>query len=265
MSGVDFGLVCIEEEEKNLSKQYVLALSVLAFAVAGSANAAYNVYEVTAPAFQDGGAAGKVNWIKASHGKTDNDFAWYANFGTANNGKKTDGFWLAVSPGQQPKGTNNELALFYFDANAKAVTAYAYNGVNGDNSWSTPGDKIVGSKALAPKVLDLINITVSDNADGSRTLGFRADISKIRNAKGNSDWTGAYFADTIGYWFHPVTGLNASYASDGFLSSWGYKSAGWVDTPGAQGTVCKDMPVPEPTSIAALGAGVALLARRRRK
>ncbi|MBS1706937.1 MAG: PEP-CTERM sorting domain-containing protein [Armatimonadetes bacterium] len=218
--------------------------------------------------------AGKINQIKASNKVDGTDLAFYANFDQASNNKKANGFWLVLSPGPNPKGKAGELAIFYFDASntsSPVLTSYVYNGVNGDNSFNNgngvggPADKIVSSKNLTNWIKDL---TVKDEANGTRTLGFRIDPTVVNgyNPMYNQGvpYTGAKFDQKIGIWFHPVNGLETKYGVDGFLTKFAYAKQGWYDSPdGGLTTQCSTDPVPEPASMAALGLGVASILRRK--
>lgn len=219
-------------------------------------------------------SAGRFEHMQGSFNRATNTFSFYGSF-SANQGVTPDGFWLVVSPGPNPKGHESELAIFYLDASAgkKEVYAYAYNGVNGNNSFkdgSAAGgtqapDKIYSSKADPSRMFDITSVYNAQT--NTKTLGFSMDASVIQNhvpkygtPQQKSDWTGAAFGENIGIWWHPVSGLSTSTSSN-YLSKFDYCEQGWFDG--------KDMPtnpVPEPTTMIALGAGlVASLRRRNRK
>lgn len=217
-------------------------------------------------------AGGTINSIHAEYNDVTNRMVWKTNFGNNPDGKKTDGYWLVVSPGPNPKGNDGELAAIYFDrsgggsGNNPAATVYAYNGVNGDNSWKD-GSKASGTqtpdKILSSKLTqNWINaLTAVDEANGTRTFTLDIDATAIRNHiplyGGPDPWTGSSFGQKLGLWFHPVVGISSAY-SNGYLSDWRYKDQGWFD--GQNFTT-----VPEPGTILALGAGIAALATRRRR
>ena len=217
---------------------------------------------------------GNILNLKASYKATGDDLAWYATFGKSPaNGKKTNGFWLAINDGPNPKGTADELAIFYMDVtdiSKPILTAYAYNGLNGDSSFKDGngdghpdgGDKIWSSTADPSIIKELV---AKDNADGTRTIGFRIDPTVINGHAplfgSSANWTGAKFDKKIGWWFHPVNGLKTAYSND-FLTKWQYDKQGWSDYEHFA-TQCSDNPVPEPATLAALGLGVAAMARKR--
>jgi len=227
--------------------------------MAASASATFRSINIVNP--PQSNAGGQINSVSARQNLDGSEFTWSANFSANPSGKKTNGFWLVVSPGPNPKGHAGELAIFYLDASnpTPTLTAYAYNGVNGDNSWITPADKILSSKNAAD-ASSIYSLTSVNEANGSRTLGFSINPTKVNNHiptnPGSTPWTGSWWNQKIGIWFHPVVDLKTSYNQDGYLTKWQFGSEGWYDA--------ENVPtVPEPATFAVMGLGVAAMIRRR--
>lgn len=217
--------------------------------------------------YNNGG--GKIDSIETTFNNATNRLTYDVTFDKVKStDSKTSGYWLALSDGPNPKGTEGELAILYFDASSSSnpvLTAYGYNGVNGDNSYkdgkaaagTQAPDFILSSKTSSSWINDL-----SVSHVGSKTrMKFDIDATSINNRVplyGGSDWEGAEFGNKIGIWFHQVRGLNTSYNSNGSLKTFSYTNAGYLDGSNLQA-------VPEPATMLALGAGCAMIARRRRK
>lgn len=214
--------------------------------------------------------AGQIKSINSSYWKDGTHFSWSTTLGKSPSGKQANGFWLAVSPGPNPKGKAGELALLYFDGSTSdpILTAYGYNGENGDTSWKdgngsgASADKILTSKKGDTSWVKSLKRTV--NPDGTVTMSFAIDPTKINGHTPKypetTPYTGVKYGSQIGVWFHPVTGLTTDYNSDGFLKKWSWKEQGWYDDSN-QKTQC----VPEPGTFIALGVGAAAFLRRRGK
>ncbi len=192
----------------------------------------------------------------------------------------TQGFWLVVNNGPNPKNHPGEFAIFYLDAarlydanpgnNNVYLTAYGYNGVNGPNSWqdgnpavggNQPGDLIKGINETAW----INSINVADIGSG-REFTFSIDASDIiahspLYPDAVDPWYGTGFDDKLGVWFHPVRSLNLAYGGDrGGITSASFGQQGWLD--GSNFDTGRN--IPAPGAAALMGLGGLLLARRRR-
>lgn len=192
-------------------------------------------------------------------------------FSTTVTGSATDGFWLAVSPGPNPKGHAGELALLYFDAsnaNDIKLTAYNYNGKNGGDSWRNGN----GSGGAADKIISSVtnkswinSLFVRSNSDGTRTMGFDINANTINRHKprypGSSAWTGMSFSNRdSGIWMHTFDIRDIAYGADGFLTKLSTVETGYID-----GNHIGAKAVPEPGTMAALAAAGLAFWRRRKK
>ena len=155
----------------------------------------------------------------------------------------SNGYTLAVSPGDNPKGHAGELALLYFDAtdmNNVRVNAFAYNGLNAQTSYydGSPDGGVQAPDQIQSSLnaIDaaMISATASDNA-GQRTFTLALDASVINahvpanpGPNGPGEWTGLAYESLMGIWFHPVTNLQTGYGADGYLESWSGQQ-GWLD------------------------------------
>jgi hypothetical protein len=151
---------------------------------------------------------------------------------------KTNGFWIAVNAGPNPKG-HGELALFYFDASRSfpVLTTYAYNGENADTSWRD-GSTAPGTQAADPIASSLADDrwirTLTSVDDGTRiTMTFVVDTVAINDRlprhRAVWDWTGAQFGSKLGIWYHTAIGVNTSYDAGGWLTNWSVSANGWID------------------------------------
>lgn len=152
-----------------------------------------------------------------------------------------EGFTIAINNGPNPKGHSAEMAFFYFDASGAEpiINVFAYNGKGSYDSYldgaSTAGtqtpDRILTS-------LDADNpftsIQVTTDADGNKIMSFSMDGTSIMQhdpLNGPDDeWSGVSFADKIGVWLHPVSGLETEYDSDGYLTNWTRASSSYHDS-----------------------------------
>lgn len=197
-------------------------------------------------------------------------FTFSADFGNVpGTNHKTDGFWLVVSPGANPKGHAGELSIFYFDASKSTgpvLTTYTYNGVNGSNSYKNGNGLGSAPDTIASSIASQswINNMTKQDMGGTRRLSFDIDAAVIQNHTpkypgpgGAGDWTGAAFGNEIGVWFHPVSGLSTQYNQKGYLTNFNYCSQGWFDANNQKTT-------PEPASMVVLGAAIAALAKKRK-
>ncbi|MCW5937893.1 MAG: PEP-CTERM sorting domain-containing protein [Fimbriimonadaceae bacterium] len=260
--------------------QYLSALVVgLVGSLAGRANASEYQWVWDGDTSGTNMSGGVVTDIRSTFNTVSQRFTFTANFAATPQNDKTEGFWLAVSGGPNPKGHAGELALMYFDATTflnggdPTLTVYAYNGINGDTSYqdgapqagNQPPDKIVSSKVTTSWINQL---SVVNEANGTRTMKVDLDATAINahvpanpGPGGPGEWTGLAYGEHIGIWFHQVSGLTTQY-ENGFLKEnggWQWRKQGWIDL--------HDKPtesVPEPATIIALGAGVAAFLRRKR-
>ncbi len=176
----------------------------------------------------------------------------------AHEGKLAEGFTLAISDGPNPKG-NDHLALLYFDAtnDTPILTAYVYNGENNQTSYLT-GPTLLNAND-APNGTNAVGYEL---AGTSATFSFSLDASAINDnpaANGLANWLGIAFDDSIGVWFHPFASLSTEYNNEGALTYW-QGQQGWLDIADHKSTE-----VPEPTTMALLGAAVLGGVYRRRK
>lgn len=267
-----------------------LVLGALALGIAGPAMAAGYSWDWTpnsgVGSYNDGG--GKINWIQSEFNESTKRLTWYANFeGSPTSSIKPDGFALAISDGEQPRGVRGKYALLYFDAkrtNDERLTVYGYNGRTDLTSWKdgngvvqnnqTP-DRMKSSLVSTDWIFDRTDRT---EVDGSRTLGFDIDASSLISHTpaypgqgGAAAWKGAQYGSQIGAWFSTVSGLSTQYydtpgySKHGFLKKWESNCDGYLKITCDETAVPTD-PVPEPSTVALLGLGFAgAIATRLRK
>jgi hypothetical protein len=136
---------------------------------------------------------------------------------TAFKNNAVDGYWLAISPGGNPKGVGNELAVLYLDLKNDKYAVYNYNGSNGATSFSTPGSTFLkGGDA---------GMTRAGN-----TSTFNLNVDGINNGplSGSGNWTGAEFGDKLGLWYHFFDG-DIRFNPDGSLQRLSIVNSGWND------------------------------------
>lgn len=258
------------EAEKTMRNSVFIKPSalVLSLSLVGAANATIYNFNWNPSVSGVNNGVGSLNSISSTFNNVSNRLSWSYNMGSASNPNKSNGAWLVLSPGPNPKGYSGELAIFYMDfsKNSPILTAYAYNGVNGPSSYlhaagsnSTP-DLIKSSKNDSSWIFGL---TKKSEANGTTTYGFDIDATAINNHKpkypGNAKWTGAAYGSKIGVWFHPV---QATFGYSGAaLCQFNVSKQGWLDGENFKTTQA----VPEPTTMALLGLGGVVAARRRKK
>ncbi len=191
------------------------------------------------------------------------------------------GFFLVLNNGPMPMGMDGQYAMLYFEVASNAtptITAYAYNGENGADSFFD-GAAAPGNQTPDPIISSLNDpgfVTSASSVDnpGGRVLSFTIDTTAINAHNplhGNpANWEGIGFDENIGIWFHPYSNLNPIYGVDGFLepsadgTSWlewdlyidqGEEYHGWLDADNLQ----SDIFIPEPASLALIGLGAAAL------
>jgi hypothetical protein len=139
---------------------------------------------------------------------------------TAFKNNAVDGYWLAISPGGNPKGVGNELAILYMDLRSNKYAVYNYNGINGANSYNT-----AGSNAVSFLKGGDAGMTRSGN-----TYTFNLNVDGINNGplSGSGNWTGIEFGDKLGLWYHFFDG-DIRFNPDGSLQRLSITNSGWND------------------------------------
>lgn len=185
-------------------------------------------YKDLTPYDIEGGYSGKAGQIKAinmSYNSASEKLSFQMKIDDM-----ADGFTLALSPGDNPKGELGELALIYFDASDPAnpvVTIYEYNGQNNASSYNNPGNLILSSISNP----ELFSIEVMQMG-GNEVFSFMVDANAINDYLANPEWTGIEFGEQVGIWLHPVKGLSTDYDDNGALEQWSFTKQGWYDTTG---------------------------------
>ena len=141
----------------------------------------------------------------------------------SNTNRFAKSFVLALSPQFQPHNNGSELAVFYFDGTREnpVLTAYSYEPSDAwdSGSWFT-GDKLCTSLDLSSCNGWVDQLSMTNNADGSRRFYFSVDVSEINDhfpstPNPQAAWKGAQFADQIGYWLTPYGYPNMSFFYNG--------------------------------------------------
>jgi len=209
---------------------------------------------------------GAISSVASSFTPSTQQFTFTVNYSN----QLAQGFWLAVSPGADPKGHAGELALMYFDArtlNAPVLTIYNYNGENGGSSYfdGSPASGTQTPGRIASTLNGFAATMTAANAGSGRVFSISFDASVVNSyvpqfpgPDGIEEWTGVEFGSKFGIWFHSFRNLSASYGSNGFLNNWG-GTQGWVDVANIDTTK-----VPAPGAIALAGLGGLVATRRRR-
>lgn len=256
--------------------RFALIASLASAALVSSAEAGFWRYSYT------NAASAWNSTITAEFDPGTNRFKWDFTSGTAVNG-----FWVALSPGPNPKGHAGELAIMFVDAKALTgntsvtpkLTIYSYNGVNGITSYIDGNPSVAGNQppdrifsSMNPDTTGTImQLTATDNGTSRRfTVELNAGIVQNHaplypNPSGN-DWTGLAFGAQLGTWFHPTAGTATAYGTDptnanfNYLTSYSYTSQSAFDTT----NLTTQWIVPTPGAVALLGFAGLVGARRRR-
>lgn len=244
-----------------------LALGIasgLALALSAGASYAGNVwqwdYDGVSPS--QNATAGRISSLTSTFDENTDVFNWDVTFSDGAT-KNTNGYWLVVSDGPNPKNINSQLAIMYFDATNLAdpkVSIYRYNGANSSSSFATPGDLLASTEGAGASDI----VASASQSGSSRTFRLRVDATAInaRYAPGAStvfpDWEGIQFGHRIGMWFHAIKNANFQYNGDRLTGLTG--TSGWLDG----SNECTHL-VPTPGAGALALAGGLLAVRRRRK
>ncbi len=200
---------------------------------AGTPSQTVHTFSVDSPGGSD--IAGDIKNVSTSYNATTKQFTFSMVVEPI-----ATGIEFAINGGPNPKGHPGELAFFYIDGTSAdpVATVYGYNG-NSVHSWQDGSDadgvqspdKILSSLSN-PGAFD--NISVTTDANGNKVFSITMDVTSIQNhnpAYGpDGIWTGVEFADEVGIWSHPVSGLETSYGNDGFLTDWDWDNLGWYDS-----------------------------------
>ncbi len=254
---------------QGLLSRIVLTASAIAAATLGCTQTSY-VFDWTQGAQDSGG--GTLNRLTTTYAPSTHRFTFRANFGAVpgNPSLSTQGFWLLTTGGGKPSIDGGELGILYFDATGGSpkLTAYAYNGASGNDSYAdgSPAPGVQAPDRIQSSTLDtswVNDLRVEDEADGTKTMLFDINAGGIDNHSpdypGSSAWTGLAYGSTIGVTLRPVAGLTTVYDA-GFLSSFNASHQGLLELTRENTTA-----VPEPASLLAIGMGVSVLLRRRRR
>lgn len=193
---------------------------------------------------------GKVKNLETSFNTATNVWSWSYDVKDRNN-RASNGFWLVISGGENPKYNRGEYAIFYGDANRGILSAYEYSGQNNSNSWNDPG-VFLGS----------FDLNYSYNSNRNRgSYDFSIDVSGINSANIGPNWVGALFGEHLGYWFHPFIGGEFTYGRGNIIDSLSYDRQGWYDKNQLQTT--QTVPEPSPFFLLAFGLACLVIARKR--
>ena len=220
--------------------------TVATVALSQQAAATVYTYDVTNPSGNH--KSGQVTALSTSYDNNTDDFSWSHTISDTAT-QSSDGFWLVVSGGANPKTHDAEYVIFYGDSDAGIVTAYEYNGLNSSNSYQST------------QYIDSFDLDYSyDNAAGEATFSFDLDATDINNLNIASTWVGIEFEELLGYWLHPSVESSFSYASNGELDGFSKGGAGWYDKGNLQTTS-----VSAPATIGLMALSFAGLVGFRRK
>lgn len=189
--------------------------------------------------------AGKIKKIFTSYNESKQEFHWEHTIKVDK--KKRHGFWLVLSPGENPKANVNEYAIFYGDAKKKKVTSYVYNG-----GWKEKSYKY-------ENFIQKDKLQVKDHGD-KLSVSMTIDTSHINSFLDTPDWKGVDFSQNIGIWFHPVLDPTINYFNDGSLMDFKFKKKyrGGYDINNGIAKYSGDphAPVPEPSTLILLSLGL---------
>ena len=179
----------------------------------------------------------EATYNEATHEFTlDATFSPYVDNG---NSYDTNSFWAVFSDSRNPKGTGNELVIFYADWATSQAALYVYSGENNANSWKAAwaGRHHFGT----------IPITTSTSG-AERTFSISVEGALADDIANHSlpDWQGLQFGNhptqpnQIGIWLHNARG-GITFDGDGMITAYNHGQQTWYDKssrPTSSGNAC---------------------------
>ena len=225
-------------------------------AVLGAVAHADTIYTYRAVDAKQNNSAGKIKEIVVDYDEAER-LSFFADLGKGQNGKLINGGWFAMSPGPNPKQSNDELAILYLDFEAAMSTPIA---ITGFRIRRLPGRGLGVTQATTSRRIMMV-LTVTQNGDGLSVAFDDLDVSALAPGEFGADWTGVSFDENVGGWFH-FSQLDAFAMKDGRISAWQPTVQSWLDVANKSATV------PEPMGLALIGLGAVaggLVWRHRRQ